>query len=292
MKINELFKKGKTVFSYEVFPPKKTTPIDTIRSTLDAIKDHSPDFISVTYGAGGNRADMSTLEVALLLKHTYGIEPLFHLTCVSNTREDIDYITEKLKENDIENILALRGDINPDIPPKDDFRHASDLTAYLMKKGGFSVAGACYPECHVESASFLEDIRNLKKKVEAGADHLISQLFFDNSFFYDFLEKARLSDINVPIEAGIMPVVNKSQIERMVTMCGASLPRKFTSMMQRFESHPDALREAGIAYAIDQIIDLISHGVDGIHLYTMNNPYVANRIYESVGPLIKAANQR
>ena len=287
MKIRDLFEKG-TVLSFEVFPPKRQSSIDTIYNTLDELCSLKPDFISVTYGAGGNTADLSTCEIASAIKNKYGIEALTHLTCVNNTREDIDFILGKLKDNNVENILALRGDINPDIVAKDDFKYASDLVKYIKENSNFSVSGACYPEVHVEAKDSIDDILNLKKKVDAGAEHLISQLFFDNSAFYEFVEKARIAGINVPIEAGIMPVVNKKQIERMVSLCGASLPAKFSKIMQRFENNPEALRDAGIAYAIDQIIDLVSNGVQGIHLYTMNNPYIAKKISESVLNIIRA----
>ncbi|MFA5658213.1 MAG: methylenetetrahydrofolate reductase, partial [Oscillospiraceae bacterium] len=196
-------------------------------------------------------------------------------------------ILEKLKSNGIENILALRGDINPDIPPAEDFKYASDLVSYIKEYSGFGISGACYPEGHPEAESMVSDILNLKKKVEAGAGHLVSQLFFDNSFFYSFMEKVRIAGIDVPVEAGIMPVVNKKQIERMVSMCGASLPPKFTKMMHKYESRPEALRDAGIAYAIDQIVDLVSNGVNGIHLYTMNNPYIAKKISDGVSSIIR-----
>ena len=288
MKISSLFDKNSTVFSFEVFPPKKTSPIETIYKTLDELKDLNPDFISVTYGAGGNLADSSTCDIASIIKNKYKIEPVAHLTCVSCSKTDIDSILDKFKENNIENILALRGDINPNFPPKDDFKYASELITYIKEKGGFDLSGACYPEVHLEAKSMVDDILNLKKKVDAGADHLISQLFFDNSVFYDFVEKAKIAGINVPIEAGIMPVVNKNQIERMVSMCGASLPAKFSKIIQRYENNPEALRDAGIAYAVDQIVDLVSNGVDGIHLYTMNNPYIARKISESVLNIIRA----
>ena len=170
--------------------------------------------------------------------------------------------------------------------PQKDFRYASELCAYIKSKGDFDVSGACYPEAHAESADEIEDVLNLKKKVDAGAGHLISQLFFDNALFYRFLERVKIARINVPIEAGIMPVTNKRQIERMVSLCGASLPPKFAKMMQRYESKPEALRDAGIAYAVEQIVDLLSNGVDGIHLYTMNNPYVAEKITRAVEKLL------
>ncbi len=204
------------------------------------------------------------------------------------SRQEIGQILNILKEKEIKNVLALRGDINPDITPKKEFSYASDLIKYINDKGDFYISGACYPEGHVEAKSLDEDIKYLKMKVEAGASHLISQLFFDNDYFYSFLEKVRKAGITVPIQAGIMPVINKAQIERMVTLCGASLPAKFTKMMQRFEHSPEALRQAGIAYAVDQIVDLVSQGVDGIHLYTMNNPFVARRITESIQGIINA----
>lgn len=288
MKISSLFNGNKTVLSFEVFPPKKSSSIDTIYSTLEELKELKPDFISVTYGASGSLADSSTCDIASAIKNKYGIESAAHLTCVNSSKETIVHILKQFKENNIENILALRGDISPDVAPKHDFKYSSDLISYIREQSDFfGISGACYPECHMDSANQVEDILNLKKKVDAGAEHLISQLFFDNSFFYGFVEKARISGINVPIEAGIMPVVNKKQIERMVSLCGASLPPKFAKMMQRYENNSEAIRDAGIAYAIDQIVDLISNGVDGIHLYTMNNPYIAKKITESIKSLLK-----
>ncbi len=286
MKLAELFNQGKSVFSFEVFPPKRDHSIDTIYETLDELQDLKPDFISVTYGASGSLADNSTCEIASAIKHRYGIESAAHLTCVNSTREEVTEVLRRLHENEIENILALRGDIVPDVPRKNDFKHASDLISFIKDTDyDFGISGACYPEGHQDSRSHVDDILNLKKKVDAGAEHLISQLFFDNNLFYDFVEKARIAGINVPIEAGIMPVVNKKQIERMVSLCGASLPSKFTKMMSRYEHKPEAMRDAGIAYAVNQIVDLVSQGVDGIHLYTMNNPYIARRISESVKSL-------
>ena len=209
-----------------------------------------------------------------------------HLTCVSNTKEDVDRITEELRMNNIENILALRGDLPDGVECAEDFAHASDLTAYLTELGGFDIAGACYPEVHPESASEVDDILNLKKKVDAGASHLITQLFFDNETFYRYRDKLTLAGIDVPVEAGIMPVINRAQIERMVTLCGASLPAPFVRLMNRFGDDPEQMRDAGIAYAIQQIIDLLAAGVDGIHLYTMNNPYVATQITEAIRGLL------
>lgn len=283
MKIAELYKDGKQTFSFEVFPPKKDSGIETIYNTLEELKDLKPDFISVTYGAGGREAGNSrTCEIASIIKNKYGITPVAHLTCVNSSKEDVKKELENLKENGIENILALRGDIVPDIERKYDFVHASDLITYIKSNYDFNISGACYPEVHGDCENMVTDIANLKTKVDSGANHLISQLFFDNGKFYDFYEKTKIAGINVPIEAGIMPVTNKNQIERMVTMCGASLPQKFVKMMQKYGDSKEALRDAGIAYAVDQIVDLVSNGIDGIHLYTMNNPYVARKITEAV----------
>ncbi len=286
MKISSLFGKGKTVLSFEVFPPKKTSPVETIYDTLGQLRDLSPDFISVTYGAGGNAANTVTCDIASYIANTLNIPSVAHLTCVYSTKETVLKQLEMFREKGVENILALRGDVNPEIPRLHDFEYASDLTAFIKANGDFHVSGACYPEGHLEAPSIVEDIRNLRHKIDAGAEHLMSQLFFDNSAFYNFREKALIAGINVPIEAGIMPVVNKHQIERMVSMCGASLPAKFSKVMQKYENNPEALRDAGIAYAVDQIVDLISNGVDGIHLYTMNNPYVARKISESIKNLL------
>ena len=253
------------------------------------MKQLNPDFISVTYGAGGvGVANATTVDLCSKIKNEYGIETIAHLTCLYNTKEDIDSILEELKEKGIDNILALRGDVNPNFELKHDFRYASELTEYIMSKNmGFNVSGGCYPEVHQEAESMIADIKNLKKKIDAGADHLISQLFFDNNAFYDFIEKVRIAGIDVPIEAGIMPVTNKKQIERMVSMCGASIPAKLSKVLQRFGDNPEAMRDAGISYAIDQIIDLVANGVEGIHIYTMNDPYIAGKITKSVESIIK-----
>lgn len=285
MKTTELFQ-NKTVLSFEVFPPKRTASVDTIYQTLDQLKNLNPDFISVTYGAGGSENCKTTFEIASAIKHQYQIEGVAHLPCIGLTREDVLSQLHHLQEAGIENILALRGDIPAAGIPAGDFPHASDMIAFIREHGDFNILAACYPEGHTESDSLLSDIRNLKIKVDSGASHLISQLFFDNDCFYRFRERCALAGIQVPIEAGIMPVTNKKQIERMVSLCGASLPRKFTAMMARYENNPQAIQDAGIAYAVDQIVDLISQGVDGIHLYTMNNPYIARKIYEAVYRLL------
>lgn len=287
MKIKNIFEQNnRAILSFEVFPPKKTSPIESVYSKLEEICALKPDFISVTYGAGGTGGHSRTCEIASKIKNDLGVESVAHLTCVNSTKADIDSTLEDFKAHNIENILALRGDFVEGIEPKKDFIYASDLCSYIKSKGDFDIAGACYPEVHGEAEDEVADVLNLRKKVEAGAEHLISQLFFDNSAFYRFIERTRIAGINVPIEAGIMPVTNKNQIERMVSMCGASLPVKFTKIMQKYESKPEALRDAGIAYAVEQIVDLLANGVDGIHLYTMNNPYVARKISEAVVSLL------
>ena len=287
MKIAQMFTEGKTNYSFEIFPPKKTSGVEGVYHAIEELAPLKPDFISVTYGAGGNPGNTYTQDIAADIKNKYGVESAAHLTCVSNSKEEVDVILERLKASGVENILALRGDENPDHPAKQDFPYAKDLIAYIKAHGDFGISAACYPEGHVGCVSLDKDIEHLKEKVDAGAEHLISQLFFDNDSFYRFEEKARKAGITVPIEAGIMPVTSIASITRMVTLCGASLPRKFTQMMQRYERYPDAVRDAGIAYAIDQIVDLAAHGVDGIHLYTMNNPTVAKRITEAVESLVR-----
>lgn len=287
MKISSKFQPDQVVFSLEIFPPKQTSKIETLYSMLDELSEIRPDSISVTYGAGGNVADLRTVDLAGTIKNDYHIESVAHLTCVSTSKDDVSIILDQLRARNVENILALRGDRNPDVAPKEDFKHASDLISFIRKHGDFGIAAACYPEVHAEAKNAAEDILHLREKVDAGVDYLITQLFLDNAPFYSFLERATIAGIKVPIEVGIMPITKKTQIERTVSMCGASVPQKFAKMVQRYGDNPEAMRDAGIAYAVDQIVDLIANGVDGIHLYTMNDPYVAKRIYESVENLLK-----
>ena len=259
MKIAELFGKGKTVFSCEVFPPKKTSPVDSIYKTLDGLKDIRPDFISVTYGAGGSSAvNQSTQEIASIIQNQYHITAMAHLTCVACTRGEAAELLAGLKRNGVENVLALRGDRNPDFPPKTDFLHADELVSFIHRRGDFGVSGACYPEGHPESPDMIHDIRYLKQKVDAGAQHLVSQLFFDNDDFYRFVERCRIAGINVPIEAGVMPVLNKGSIERMVSMCGASMPRKLTRILARYGDHPQAMREAAASISRETAVSAVS----------------------------------
>lgn len=288
MKLKELFAAG-TVLSFEVFPPKANAPVEGIYRTLEGLRALSPSFISVTYGAGGSDGGRRTVELAAAVKQRYGVESVAHLTCNQLDRTEAFAVIRQLQDAGIENVLALRGDPQPGVLPKRDFLHASDLIAFLREHSEFHVSGACYPEVHPEAKSAVTDIQNLRRKVDAGAQHLISQLFFDNEAFYRFWERARIAGIHVPIEAGIMPVTNRKQVERMVSLCGATLPRKFRAMLETYEGNTLALRDAGIAYAIDQIVDLIAQGVDGIHLYTMNDAYVATRISSAVRTLVAAS---
>ena len=294
--INELTLSKKTIFSFEVFPPKKTMPIDSVFSTLDELKDLNPDFISVTFGAGGSENCDNSIAIAKRIKDVCHVEPVIHMPCLNMTRADAKFVLEQFKQAGIDNILALRGDKVEGKTPCGDFKHADELIRFIKDfdnehpgKANFNILGACYPELHPESSSVYDDIDFLKQKVDAGATHLLSQLFFDNDQFYRFLERCKIKGINVPIEAGIMPVTNKKSIERMVSLTNAKLPKKFTDMMARYEAFPEAIRDAGIAYAIDQIVDLVTHGVQGIHLYTMNNPHIARKIYEATKSLFDVA---
>lgn len=292
MKINELFNNKELVFSFEIFPPKVTSPISTVYKTLEELKDLKPDFISVTYGAGGSLTNNRTTELSSVVKEKYGVESVAHLTCISSTKDEIDIILDDLKGHGIENILALRGDIPVGQDPKGEFNYAYELISHIKKRGDFNILGACYPEGHVRGRDLKEDMMHLKLKEEMGATHFISQLFFDNNYFYDMLEEKYKLGIKSPIQAGIMPVVNKNQIERISSLCGAHIPEKFIKIMNKYEHDKDALREAGIAYAVEQIVDLVSSGVDGIHLYTMNNPYVARRIHDNINTIINSINNR
>lgn len=285
MKIKEIYKK-KQVISFEIFPPKRDTYLKDITETLDVLSMLSPDYISVTFGAGGSMNNNRTIELAKMIKKEYNIEPLVHLTCLVYDKDEIDKFIYQLNENGIENVLALRGDRNPDMEEKKDFLYASDLTSHLKEKSDLCVAGACYPECHPESKSKIEDIKNLNKKVVSGADFLITQLFLENEMFYSFEENARMAGIEIPISAGIMPVINKAQVERMISLCGASLPDKFHRIMDKYEFNKEALFDAGMSYAVSQVVDLLAHEVDGIHLYTMNNAKVAKRLCEGIKNLI------
>jgi methylenetetrahydrofolate reductase (NADPH) len=288
MNLDTLFEdKKKQVISFEIFPPKKGAALRDIDATLEILSSLSPDFISITFGAGGSAVNNKTIELAKKIKEVYHVEPVVHLTCLNYTRDEISGMLDELKEAGIYNLLALRGDRSPDYEPKKEFLHANDLIRFIREQSGdFHICAACYPETHPEADSRAADLHHLKEKVDSGATHLISQLFFDNGDYYRFLEDAAIAGICVPIEAGIMPVTNKAQIERMTTLCGAHLPEKYRRIMHKFEDKKEALFDAGMAYAINQIVDLLTNDVDGIHLYTMNNPAVARRICEGIQNLV------
>ncbi len=290
MKITEIVeakrKQGKSVLSFEIFPPKKEEALKNIDATLERLCDLHPDFISVTFGAGGSAADNKTVGIARKIKDNYGVEPMVHLTCLHYSRQEISELLKQFEDAGIENILALRGDVNPNVPMKQDFHYASELVEFIRGQGNFHISGACYPETHLEAPDAITDIRNLKRKVDAGVSHLVSQLFFENDYFYRFYEKTRIAGIDVPVEAGIMPVTNRAQIERMVHTCGASLPEKFERILHKYEDNKEALFDAGMAYALNQIVDLIANDVDGVHIYTMNNTKIAGRICDGIRSLI------
>jgi methylenetetrahydrofolate reductase (NADPH) len=291
MKIRDLFNK-KPVVSLEIFPPKPENPISTVFDTIDKLSPLKPDFISVTYGAGGSSRD-HTVHIADLIKNTYHIETLAHLTCYNSTQEEIDRILAELHDRNIENILALRGDapLDGESNTNSSFKHASDLIKHIKSTDQFCIGAACYPEGHIENSSLLNDLRNLDAKINEGTDFLITQLFFDNDIFYSFLEKLAVMGVSIPIMAGILPVINKIQIEKITKLCGAKLTPKFQRILDKYEYNPAALKEAGIAYATEQIIDLISFGIDGIHLYTMNKPEVATKIITDISYIRNFLNQ-
>ena len=285
MKIRDLFQQKKTVMSLEIFPPKLDSPVEVIFDTLDALSGLSPDFISVTYGAGGKAKDR-TLEIAAKIKNEYRIASVAHLTCISSTKEQIRDSFRTMKASGIENVLALRGDIpeDPDFdfPNPLQYEHASDLVAEARAETDLCIGAACYPEGHIDAANKVQDIKYLKAKVDKGVDFLVSQLFFDNELFYRFMDEIDLAGIDVPVAAGIMPVLNKRQIVRITQLSGCSIPPKLQRILDRYEDNPAAMKEAGEAFAIEQIIDLMAWGVRGIHLYTMNKPETARRIMGNI----------
>lgn len=286
MMISDIYKKGKRSLSFEIFPPKKDSELKNIDETLSVLCELNPDFISVTFGAGGSSNCNRTIELAKKIKYKYQVEPVVHLTCLCYSKSEIDEFSDILKKEGIQNVLALRGDKNPDIQEREDFKHASDLIEYLRKKESFCIAGACYPECHPESKNRVSEMKYLRKKVDSGAEVLLSQLFFDNDYFFRFVEDCRIAGIEVPVIPGVMPVINAAQIKRMVTMCGASFPERFQKIIHRYENNKEALFDAGMSYALSQIIDLLSSDIEGIHLYTMNNPAVARKICEGIRNVI------
>lgn len=288
MYISDIIKSKKTTVSFEVFPPKKTEMFADVRKAVAELSGLGPDFISVTYGAGGGTSAY-TADISAEIQNSHGITSLSHLTCVASTKAEIETLAANLKEKGIENILAMRGDIPEgavDFPNPKQYRYACELIAHLHEIGGFCIGGACYPEGHVECPDKEKDLDNLKNKVDTGCDFLISQLFFDNEKYLDFLSRCAGKGIDVPVLAGIMPVQNAKQIKRMCSMSGATLPPKFTRMVERYQDDTPSLLKAGIAYATDQIVDLIASGVRGIHIYTMNKPPIAEAVMKNIAGLI------
>ena len=276
---------SKPLFSLEVFPPKRTAPIGTIYDPLDGLHGVDPAFISVTYGTGKQSDRTITARIANTIRTEYGIPAVAHLTAQYLDRDQTDEALDMFAQAKVAAVLALRGDRNPEREPAGVFMHASDLTRYIRQTHPeITVYGACYPECHPQSRDLDEDISWLKVKVDAGANHLISQLFYDNEDFLRFVDKARAAGIDVPIEAGIMPVMNAKSVLRMSKMCESRVPEKLAVLLDKWGSDTALLKEAGIAYASEQICDLAARGVDGVHLYTMNHPCVSRRIWSNVKP--------
>ena len=287
MKIIDLLNEDKVTLSFEVFPPKTSSKYENVLKAAEKIASLSPSFMSVTYGAGGGTS-AHTVALAKDIHEKYGVEVMAHLTCVSSTREHVESMVEQFKENGIENIMALRGDIPKDGQVGEDYQYACQLIKKLKEKGDFCIGAACYPEGHVESPSIKEDIQHLKEKVEAGADFLTTQMFFDNNVFYNFLYKIKEAGINVPVVAGIMPITNAKQVSRAVQMSGTSIiPYHFKMMVDAFGDNPEIMKQAGIIYASEQIIDLMANGVKHIHVYTMNKPDIAEGIMNNISEILK-----
>ena len=286
MKVKDIIKNNKVTVSFEVFPPKEWDKIESTKSVINELSTFSPSFMSVTYGAAGTTSGFTT-EIANAVKDN-GITPLAHLTCLTSTRDKIHTVVNELKENGIENILALRGDIPKDFvfPDKQYYTYASQLIEEIHSLGDFCVGGACYPEIHPESENRVTDIAHLKEKVDCGLDFLTTQMFFDNEVFYNFREMCAIKGIDVPLIAGIMPITNVNLIERTVRLAGCSLPKKFTKLVERFGSNSAAMKQAGIVYATEQIVDLLANGVNNIHIYTMNKPDIAGKITQGLGEII------
>lgn len=289
MRIIELLKQSQMSLSYEVFPPKKETSFESVRIATEEIAALRPSFMSVTYGAGGGTSEY-TLAVAKNIKEKYNVPMLAHLTCVSSNRETVHERIQEMKECGITNVMALRGDLTPELEQTDrskwDYRYAVDLISELKASGDFCIGAACYPEIHPESANQRDDIRYLKEKVDAGADFLTTQMVFDNNLFYNFLYKIREAGITVPVLPGIMPITNANQVERAIKLSGAFIPQRFKAMVDKFGSNPDAMAQAGIAYATDQIIDLYANGITNVHVYSMNKPDIARGISQNLSQIL------
>lgn len=287
MSIRDLFNKKKPVVSCEIFPPKPDYPVETIFSTIAALSEMKPDYISVTYGAGGSSC-ARTVEIAAKVKNDFNVETLAHLTCVGANRSATDEVLEQLKQQNVCNVLALRGDLPPEIPSsegEDYHEYAKDLITHIRNYHEFGIAAAAYPEGHPRCPDIHTDRERLKQKVDAGAEFLITQLFFDNRFFLEMLEELRARGVCCPVTAGIMPVTNAAQIRRITALCGASIPKRLSDLLQRFGDNQVDMEKAGLHYACEQIAELVDQGVEGIHLYTMNKPSQTREIFKQTGLL-------
>jgi len=291
MKIIDLLNQNKPSLSFEVFPPKNETSFESVKSATEEIAKLRPAFMSVTYGAGGGTSQY-TLDIAKNIKSFYGVPTLAHLTCVSSTRDTVKQKINEIKSAGIQNIMALRGDIPDSLKDSDrttwDYKYAIDLI-YELKSANqnFCIGAACYPEIHPESATQKDDIKRLKEKVDAGVDFLTTQMFFDNNLLYNFLYKIREAGITVPVIPGVMPITNANQVERSIKLSGSFMPQRFKSLVDKFGYDPDAMKQAGIAYATDQIIDLYANGIANVHVYSMNKPDVASKIQDNLSDIIK-----
>ncbi len=290
MKITELINTGENRMSFEVFPPKTSDKYDSVQEATEEIAKLRPAFMSVTYGAGGGTSKY-TLDIAKSIEQSYGVPSLAHLTCVNSTKETVKQRIKDMKDAGIHNIMALRGDLAPEMKEKDrsawDYKHAVELIREIKDCGGdFCIGAACYPEVHPESANQKEDIAHLKEKVDAGAEFLTTQMFFDNNLFYNFLYKIREAGITCPIIPGIMPITNAGQVERAIQLSGSFMPQRFRALVDAFGDDPGAMSQAGIAYATDQIIDLYANGIRFVHVYSMNKPYVAKAILDNLSDIV------
>lgn len=288
MKISDILREDKTTISFEVFPPKTTANFESVKKAALGVAALHPDYMSVTYGAGGSNRG-NTLHIAEEIQKAENVTTIAHLTCVGAGKEDIRTALSEMKEAGIENILALRGDRPKDFDgdPFKEYHYASELVATIKEYGDFCVGGACYPEGHPDSVNKKEDIKNLKKKVDVGCEFLTTQMFFDNNIFYSFLYKAREAGILVPVIPGIMPITRANQVENAVRLSGCNVPERFRSIVDCFGENPAAMQQAGIAYATDQIIDLIANGIRHIHVYSMNKPEVAKGILDNLSDIVR-----
>lgn len=286
MELMEKFRSKQLVTSFEVFPPKNDAVYAPVEAAVDALAAFSPDFISVTYGAGGGTS-VNTPKIAAHIENDLHIPAMAHLTCASSDKQTVHQVLADLKARGVHNVLALRGDLPENYTPDDaHYRYASELVEAIRKEGGFTVGAACYPEGHVEAASPEADLENLKRKVDCGVDFLVTQMFFDNSVLYSFLYRALKKGIDIPVCAGIMPVMNPKQIARSCKLSGTTLPAQLKTVVDKFADDPEAMQQAGIAYATEQIIELVANGVSGIHIYTMNRPEVAGAIMRNLSSIL------